>query len=182
MDELYERRPYNAVSDFVDANVARGLGSKAAFIDPERTLTYGELQVRSIRFAHALRALGIEPEHRVALLLNDTVDYPVAFWGTIRAGSVAIPLNIYLNIPQYAYILADCRARALVIDAGLLPTIAPVLETLPRRPVVIVVGNGQEAPNCANLTSRPSRLHGRVRRWRAVTENTERPERSQARR
>ncbi len=142
MDELSERRPYNAVSDFVDANVARGLGGKAAFIDPERTLTYGELQARSTRFAHALRALGIEPEHRVALLLNDTVDYPVAFWGTIRAGSVAIPLNIYLNVPQYAYILADCRARALVIEAELLPVIAPVLEKLPRRPVVIVVGKG----------------------------------------
>ena len=157
MDELNERKPYNAVSDFVDANVARGLGSKAAFIDPERTLTYGELQARSIRFAHALRALGIEPEHRVALLLNDTVDYPVAFWGTIRAGSVAVPLNIYLNVPQCAYVLADCRARALVIDAGLLPAIAPVLETLPRRPMVIVVGNGQEAPS-SRLTPRPSGL------------------------
>jgi 4-hydroxybenzoate-CoA ligase len=142
VDELSERRPYNAVSDFVDANVARGLGGKAAFIDPERTLTYGELQARSTHFAHALRALGIEPEHRIALLLNDTVDYPVAFWGALRAGSVAIPLNIYLNVPQYAYILADCRARALVIAAELLPVIAPVLEKLPRRPVVIVVGKG----------------------------------------
>ena len=141
VDELGERRPYNAVSDFVDANVARGLGGKVAFIDPQRTLTYGELQARSIRFAHALRALGVEPEHRVALLLNDTVDYPVAFWGTVRAGSVAIPLNIYLNVPQYAYILADCRARALVVDAGLLPAIAPVLEALPHRPVVIVAGH-----------------------------------------
>ena len=50
-------------------------------------------------------------EQRVALLLNDTVDYPVAFWGAIRAGCVAIPLNIYLTLPQYAYILADCRAQ-----------------------------------------------------------------------
>ena len=81
------RRPYNAVTDFVDANVARGLGNKIAFIDPERSLTYGGLQARSIRFANALRELGVEHEQRVALLLNDTVDYPVAFWGTIRAGA-----------------------------------------------------------------------------------------------
>ncbi|MGA9500278.1 MAG: AMP-binding protein, partial [Pseudolabrys sp.] len=90
------RRPYNAVTDFVDANVARGLGNKIAFIDPERSLTYGGLQARSTRFANALRELGVEHEQRVALLLNDTVDYPVAFWGTIRAGAVAIPLNTYL--------------------------------------------------------------------------------------
>ena len=84
-DEFSQRRPYNAVSDFVDANVARGLGEKIAFIDPDRSLTYGDLHSRSIRFANALRALGVRQDERVALLLHDTVDYPVAFWGTVRA-------------------------------------------------------------------------------------------------
>jgi 4-hydroxybenzoate-CoA ligase len=140
-DIFTERRPYNAVSDFVDAHIAAGRGNKVAFVDPERSLTYGELQARSIRFANALRALGIEEEQRVALLLNDTIDYPVAFWGAIRTGCVAIPLNVYLTLPQYAYILADCRARALVIEASLLETIAPVLEKLPRKPAVIVVSS-----------------------------------------
>ena len=95
-DDFSERRPYNAVTDFVDANVARGLGNKIAFIDPDRSLTYGDLQTRSIRFANALRALGIAQEQRVALLLHDTVDYPVAFWGTMRAGRIAHPAQ-YLS-------------------------------------------------------------------------------------
>ena len=155
MELITERRPYNAVIDFVDAHIAAGRGKKLAFVDPERALTYGELWERSIRFAHALRDLGLEPEHRVALLLNDTVDYPVAFWGAIRAGCVAIPLNIYLTLPQYAYILADCRARALVIEASLLETIAAVLEKLPRKPVVIVVGHGQASTSWPG-SSRPS--------------------------
>jgi 4-hydroxybenzoate-CoA ligase len=140
VDEFYERRPYNAVSDFVDANVARGLGSKIAFIDPERSLTYGELQARSIRFAHALRALGIRQEERVALLLHDTVDYPVTFWGTIRAGNIAIPLNTFLTVAQYAYILDDSRASVLVADATLARAIWPVIERLPFLPTVILVG------------------------------------------
>ena len=145
MDRITERRPYNAVSDFVDSHIAAGRGNKIAFVDPERSLTYGELQARSTRFANALRDLGIDHEQRVALLLNDTVDYPVAFWGAIRAGCVAIPLNIYLTLPQYAYILADCRARALIVDAALAETIAPVLEKLPRRPTVIIAG-GKKLP------------------------------------
>jgi len=140
VDRITERRPYNAVSDFVDSHVAAGRGNKAAFVDPERLLTYGELQARSIRFANALRDLGIDQEQRVALLLNDTVDYPVAFWGAIRAGCVAIPLNVYLTLPQYAYILADCRAQAIVADAALADAIRPVLEKLPRRPALILVG------------------------------------------
>jgi 4-hydroxybenzoate-CoA ligase len=161
LDDITERRPYNAVTDFVDANVARGLGGKTAFVDPDRSLTYGELQARSIRFANVLRNLGIEPEQRVALLLNDTVDYPVAFWGTLRAGCVAIPLNIYLTLPQYAYILADCRARAIVADAALADAIRPVLETLPWRPAVIIVSDGYTASSWPG-SSRPSRLgtHG----------------------
>ena len=159
MDRITERRPYNAVSDFVDSHIAAGRGNKVAFVDPERSLTYGDLQARSIRFANALRDLGIGPEQRVALLLNDTVDYPVAFWGAIRAGCVAIPLNIYLTLPQYAYILADCRARALVVDAALAETIAPVLDKLPRKPVVIVVGSTEGATSWPR-SSRPSRLGG----------------------
>jgi 4-hydroxybenzoate-CoA ligase len=139
VNEFTERRPYNAVSDFVDANVARGLGSKIAFTDPDRSLTYGDLQSRSVRFANALRALGTRQEERVALLLHDMVDYPVAFWGTIRSGSVAIPLNTFLNVSQYAYILADSRASTLVVAAPLAQIIWPVIERLPNLRTVILV-------------------------------------------
>jgi 4-hydroxybenzoate-CoA ligase len=140
LEDFTERRPYNAVNDFVDAHVARGLSGKTAFIDPDRTLSYGELQARSVRFAHALRALGIRQEDRVALLLPDTVDYPVAFWGTIRAGSIAIPLNTFLNVAQYAYILADARASALIAAAPLAQAIWPIVKHLPHLETVILVG------------------------------------------
>jgi 4-hydroxybenzoate-CoA ligase len=140
LDDVNERRPYNAVADFIDANVARGLGEKVAFVDPDRSLSYGELQARSVRFANALRRLGVAHEQRVALLLHDTVDYPVAFWGAIRAGSVAIPLNTFLNVSQYAYILADSRACALVAAAPLAQKIWPIIDKLPHLKTIILVG------------------------------------------
>jgi 4-hydroxybenzoate-CoA ligase len=140
LDIFTERRPYNAVSDFVDANVARGLARKVAFIDPDRSLSYGDLQTRSIRFANALRQLGIRQEVRVALLLHDTVDFPVTFWGTIRSGAIALPLNTFLNVAQYAYILADSRATALVAAAPLAQTIWPIVERLAHLRTVILVG------------------------------------------
>ena len=143
--DFNERRPYNAVSDFVDANVARGLGRKVAFIDPDRSLSYDDLQTRSIRFANALRSLGVEHEQRVALLLNDTVDYPVAFWGVIRAGAIAIPLNTYLPLPQYAYILGDCRATTLVVAAPLAQSLSAIINELQRLKNVVVV-DGQPDP------------------------------------
>ena len=68
LDDLLARRLYNAASDFIDANVARGLGGKTVFTDAERSITYGELQTRSYQFAAALKQLGVRAEERVALL------------------------------------------------------------------------------------------------------------------
>jgi 4-hydroxybenzoate-CoA ligase len=143
-DDFSERRPYNAAYDFVDANVARGLGKKVAFIDPDRSLTYEELKARSIRFANSLRALGLEHEDRIALLLHDTVDYPVAFWGALRAGIIAIPLNTYLNAGLYGYILADSRASVLVAAAPLAQTIWSIADRLPYLKAVVLVGATQD--------------------------------------
>jgi acyl-CoA synthetase (AMP-forming)/AMP-acid ligase II len=111
LGDLLRRKPYNAVTDFVDAPVARGLAEKIAFIDAKRSLSYGDLQKRTCCFAAALIDLGLKPEERLALLLYDTVDFPVAFWGALRAGIVALPLNTLLTAEQYAYILADSRVR-----------------------------------------------------------------------
>ena len=120
-DPLIERRPYNAASDFVDTNVAHGRGENTAFIDPERSLSYAELQRQTCRFASGLRALGLREEDRIALLMADTVDYPVAFFGAIRAGIVVIPLNTWLNAERYDYILADSRVRTVIADRALAP-------------------------------------------------------------
>ncbi|MGO9399238.1 MAG: benzoate-CoA ligase family protein [Xanthobacteraceae bacterium] len=149
LDDLLQRRPYNAVADFVDAPVARGFAEKIAFIDAERSLSYGELQARTCRFAAALNDLGIKPEERLALLLYDSVDFPIAFWGAVRAGIIALPLNTLLTAEQYAYILSDSRAAAIVVAAPLAETLAktliPMLDRLPRlRTIILVNGGGND--------------------------------------
>jgi 4-hydroxybenzoate-CoA ligase len=144
LEDLLVRRPYNAVSDLVDAPVARGLGAKPAFIDSDRALTYGELQARSCQFASALSDLGLHPEERLALLLYDTIDFPVAFWGAVRAGIVALPLNTLLTAEQCAYVLCDSRAAALVASASLAKALTPILDRLPRLRTIILVGDSSD--------------------------------------
>lgn len=137
--DFLRRRPYNAASDMVDANVMRGLADKVAFIDPDRSITFGELQSRSCRLARALRTLGIRREERVALLLLDTVDYPVAFWGAIRAGIVVVPLNTWLTVQQYAYIIADSRASLLIAAASLARPLLSILDRMPNLRAIILI-------------------------------------------
>ncbi len=133
-------RIYNAAVDMVDRNVLHGRGAKPAFIDPSETLTYGELQARTNRMASLLATYNVPREARVALLLLDTTDFPVAFWGAIKAGVVPVCLNTLLTTEQYAYILADSRAQALFVSAPLLPVVQPILGQLPFLKHIFVAG------------------------------------------
>ena len=114
-------RDYNAAVDFVDRNVAEGRGHKTAFSDPARNITYGELRDSVARIGSMLARMGIEPEDRIALVLLDTVDFPVLFWGAIRSGVVPVLLNTRLTGDQYHYLLEDSRAKAVFVSTALLP-------------------------------------------------------------
>jgi 4-hydroxybenzoate-CoA ligase len=135
---------YNACEDLLDRNVKAGRGDKLAFVDPARSLTYGQLAAESRKFANVLKSLGVRREQRVALALLDTVDYPTAFLGAIRAGIVPVCLNTLLTTEQYAYMLADSRAAVLLVSPALLPALRPALAQAPDIAHVVVVGPGAE--------------------------------------
>ncbi|TMJ27704.1 MAG: benzoate-CoA ligase family protein, partial [Alphaproteobacteria bacterium] len=153
MDATGPGRAYNAVSDFIDANVERGLADKIAFTDPQRTLRYGELQAATCRFGRGLRTLGLRQESRIVLILLDTVDFPIAFWGAIRAGIIPVPLNTLLTPEQYAYMLEDSRAEAVLISAPLMQALEPILDRLTHLRTAIVAGAdaGSAVPKLGRL-------------------------------
>src|ERR1700757_2275800 len=132
---------YNAVSFLLDRNVHEGRGDKLAYTDTVSELTYGELQQQSRRLANLLRRLGVRREERVAMIMLDTVDFPIVFLGAIRAGIVPVPLNTLLTSEQYAYVLADCRARVLFISEALLPVVKDMVGRLSDLEHVVVSGN-----------------------------------------
>ncbi|HEY7457374.1 MAG TPA: benzoate-CoA ligase family protein [Xanthobacteraceae bacterium] len=137
-------RDYNAAVDFVDRNVAEGRGEKTAFIDPSRNLTYAELRHAAVRIGPMLARMGIEQENRIALILLDTVDFPVLFWGAIRAGIIPVLLNTRLNADQYRYLLEDSRAKAAFVSAAILPVVQQAARDLPTLKAIVVVGGGPE--------------------------------------
>ncbi len=130
----------NAVTYFVDRHLSEGRAESPCFIDPWRTLTYGDLYTETCRFAAALARAGIGRERRIGLILLDTVDFPIAFWGALRAGVLPVPINTLLTSEQMAFILADCRAEALVISAALLPALRPLLAELPHLRLIVTAG------------------------------------------
>jgi benzoate-CoA ligase len=111
---------YNAAADLIGRNVP-ARAQKTAFIDEQGSYTYGELARRVDLGAGALRGLGLEAEQRIVLGLLDTIDFPTAFLGAIQAGIVPIPVNTLFQPSDYAFILADSRAKLAIVSAELLP-------------------------------------------------------------
>ena len=105
-------------------------------------LTYGELRDAAARVGPMLARLGVEQENRIALVLHDTVDFPILFWGAIRAGIVPVLLNTRLTVDQYRYLLEDSRAKAVFVSTDLLPAIEEAAAELPHLRSIVVVGGG----------------------------------------
>jgi len=131
---------YNAAADLLDRNLAADRGERVAIIDRDGAHTYAALGRRVERFAGVLAANGVQMEQRVMLALHDTLDFPTCFLGAIKAGAVPVPVNVLLTSADYAYLLADSRARLLVVQEALLPMFLPVLEAAPFLRKVIVAG------------------------------------------
>ncbi|CAM4143497.1 benzoate-CoA ligase family protein [Bordetella tumulicola] len=115
----------NFASHLAALNAPRA--AKLAYIDDTRRMTYGELAERVARCAGALRRLGIRREERVLLLMQDNVDWPVAFLGALHAGVVPVAVNTLLTPDDYAYIAGHCRARAAFVSGGLIETLQTAL-------------------------------------------------------
>jgi benzoate-CoA ligase len=142
MTSLIEPGVYNAAADLIERNLRAGRAGKTAYIDDRGSTSYGELAERVTRCANALVGLGLQPEQRILLCLLDSIDFPTAFLGAITAGIVPVPVNTMLTAGDYAFMIADSRARAILVSAPLLLTVEAALAGLPTpHPPVIVAGD-----------------------------------------
>jgi len=137
-------RDYNFAADILKRNLDAGRAEKTAFIDHRGKYSYGDLAARVDRFGHVLRSLGIRREERILICLTDTIDWPTAFLGAIKAGVVAVPVNTLMTEDDYRFMLDDCRARLLVVSDELLPKFAKAMAASKDLAHVIVSGEKAE--------------------------------------
>jgi benzoate-CoA ligase family protein len=143
----------NACTAFLDRHIGAGGAERPAIVTPTSVTTYGELAALAARAAGALRGLGVEPEQRVALLLGDGPEWAAGFFGTLRIGAVAVPLNTRLARDDWVAMLEDSRAKVLIADAPHAGAIAAVREKLPALRFIVGVGAGMEPSFATFVTS-----------------------------
>ena len=134
---------YN-VSTLLDRNLEAGRGAKVALRTADRQVTYQQLFEDACAAGRALRALGLQREQRVLLVLDDTPAFPAAFLGATRAGIVPVPLNPLFKPDDYRHVLADSDARAVVVDLALLDKVREALAGHDEPVALVTVGGPAE--------------------------------------
>ena len=81
-------------------------------------VTYRQLWERSARVAGGLRAAGVAPGDRVANRLPNGNDWVYAFWGTLLAGGVVVPVNTRFAEPEVRYVVEDSGAATCRSTTG----------------------------------------------------------------
>jgi long-chain acyl-CoA synthetase len=111
--------------------VARELATKTAIIHGDRTVTYAELDDASDRFAAALARRGVARGDRITLFLPNSIEFVVAFYGTLKAGAVVNPINVQSKDREVRFQVEDSGAKAVVYHEALGAVIDAVRAALP---------------------------------------------------
>jgi benzoate-CoA ligase family protein len=139
-------RVLNIASRYIDGPIERGDDARIACIHEGETLTYVELQRRVDRAGNALAGLGIDLEQRVALLLPNRPEFPIAFFAAAKIGAVAAPISYAVTPDEQAFLLADSRARAIVTTETLWAPLRSRRREFPQLRHVLLAGPADAHP------------------------------------
>lgn len=109
-----------------------------------RSLSFGDLSQQTQAFAGALARAGVRREDRAAMILLDTLEFPVIFWGALKAGVIPMPMNTLLAPEIYRAMLLESRPSALFVSEALWPTVAEIVGDVASLRQIIVVGDAPE--------------------------------------
>jgi len=127
---------FNSVGDVLARSV-RLYGSQTAYVCMDKSITYDELDRLSTQFAGFLQGeLGLPQGARVAIMMPNVLQYPVAAFGALRAGYTVVNVNPLYTPRELEHQLRDSGAEAIVIVENFCATLQEVVKNTPVKTVV----------------------------------------------
>jgi crotonobetaine/carnitine-CoA ligase len=127
---------------------ARALGGRAALSFGEgASITYQDLSDRVGRMRSVLASRDVQPGGRVALMLKNSLFFPVAWLGVVSGGATAVPINSRLGVDDAGYLIVHSGATVVVCDSSTAAVVRRVVERLDRPVDVVEVPVGEHAPD-----------------------------------
>jgi long-chain acyl-CoA synthetase len=158
--------PYPSLPDFFD-DCCRHFGPHQAFVNLGSGLTYTEAGLLCRRFAAYLQGLRLPKGSRVAVMMPNSLQYPIVMFGALRAGMTVVNVNPMYTPDELAFQLANAEASLIVVFENFAHTLQQALPTLPALKHVVVTQIGDLFPQprrwLANFVVR--NLRGMVPEW-----------------
>ncbi len=127
---------YRSCVELFDAAIAQ-FRDRDAFVCMDKRITYGELDKLATGFAGWLQGQGLSRGARVAVMMPNVLQYPVAILGILRAGGVVVNVNPLYTPRELEHQLKDSGAEAIVVLENFATTLEQVIEKTPVRRVVV---------------------------------------------
>ena len=100
------------------SEAARLYGDKTAIVQGKRRFSYRQLDEDSNRLANALREIGVGRGDRVAILLDNCYQFVIIYFGIVRLGASAVPLDTKYKALEISAVFDDCRPKVLFTEGG----------------------------------------------------------------
>jgi len=110
--------------------VAKRYGRKTAIALGDRRLSYAELDEASNKVANALIKMGVSKGDRVAMLLPNSPEFVVIYFGAVKIGAVAVPLDTKYKVGELVSVFGDAQPNVLVTESPFLDSLVPIIPRL----------------------------------------------------
>jgi len=115
-------------------------GGKTAIVSGDRRLSFLDLDEASNKIANALIQMGVDKGDRVAMLLSNSPEFGVIYFGIVKIGAIAVPLDTNCKVAEFASLFDDFQPKVLVGENPTLQPLAPLLSELKSIKHVIELG------------------------------------------
>ncbi|WP_455189963.1 long-chain-fatty-acid--CoA ligase [Foliimonas ilicis] len=128
--------PFSSIGELL-VESARKYSARPAFTCMGKTLTYSELERQSAAFGAWLQSRGLKPDARVAIMMPNVLQYPVAMLGVLRAGYTVVNVNPLYTPRELEHQLKDSGAEAIIILENFATTLQSVIAKTQVKHVVV---------------------------------------------
>ncbi|TVP12773.1 long-chain-fatty-acid--CoA ligase FadD [Shewanella sp. KCT] len=144
---IIDAKQYSSLIDLFESSVAK-YADQPAFVNMGATLTYRKLEERSRAFAAYLQnELKLQKGDRVAIMMPNLLQYPIALFGILRAGMVVVNVNPLYTPRELKHQLNDSGAKAIVVVSNFANTLEQVVDQTPVKSVILTgLGDLLSAP------------------------------------
>ena len=107
-------------------DTASRMPRKCAIKFQKHKISYRQLNETVNKLAHGFRTLGLEKGDRVGILSENCPEYIFSYFGILKLGGIAVPINSFLTGNEVKYIANDCQIKVLIVSPKFLQTVQPV--------------------------------------------------------